>query len=123
MSLELREFPRWEAGSEKQMWFSDITTKALQQCVNLQTCIFTRDGALNSDVIRALQTGCANSLQELEINGRTSPYFDARLLLGFSKLQRISIIMPDAPLLSMLLEWVQISGHSLKHLSLICKVS
>lgn len=90
-------------------------------CVNLRACTWTRDGSLNSDILRALQT--SSSLQELEINGHDDGNYDPDLLKGFTGLNRISLIMPSAAVINRLASWIELTGDTLQTLMLICKTS
>lgn len=99
----------------------DITLNGLKNCVNLRACTWTRDGSLNSDILRALQM--SSSLQELEINGHDDGNYDPDILEGFTGLTRISLIMPSAAVISRLGSWIGLTGHTLQTLTLICKVS
>ncbi|KAJ7770320.1 hypothetical protein B0H14DRAFT_3509328 [Mycena olivaceomarginata] len=85
----------------------ELVLAALKNCVNLRTCTWTRDGALNSAVLRVLQA--SDTLAELEINGHSDGHYDASVLEGFVHLRRMSLIMPSADVLP--------------SLTLICKTS
>lgn len=98
-----------------------MTLQGLKNCVNLRACTWTRDGSLNSDILRALQT--SNSLQELEINGHDDGNYEPDILKGFTGLTRISLIMPSAAVINGLGSWLELTGKSLRNLTLICKVS
>jgi len=116
--LEIRAFPK-ALSSELDML--DIIPKGLRNCTNLRACTWTRDGSLNSDILRALQT--SGSLRELEINGHDDGNYDPDLLKGFANLTRISLIMPSGSVIAQLKSWMELTGNTLKALTLICKVN
>ncbi|KAF8152989.1 hypothetical protein B0H34DRAFT_87411 [Crassisporium funariophilum] len=117
--LEIRDFPKAFTNLEDDL-FSHVL-RGLKNCVNLRSCTWTRDGSLNSEILLALQR-CSN-LRELEVNGHNDGNYDPRLLLGFTELNRISLIMPSLPVVSQLRPWLSITGHTLRALTLICKAS
>ncbi|KAF5389672.1 hypothetical protein D9757_004129 [Collybiopsis confluens] len=118
--LELRDFPK-AISSDDGVDIPVIVIKALKHCVNLQTCIWTRDGSLNSGILEALQS--SRQLQELEVNGHDQGNYDPNFLLNFTRLRRIQLIMPSASVISTLYPWLQLTGNSLRSLTIICKSS
>ncbi|PFH50858.1 hypothetical protein AMATHDRAFT_144018 [Amanita thiersii Skay4041] len=151
--LEIREFPKILSitpDAQAQNVLHDVL-QGLKNCANLRSCTWTRDGSLTSDILQALL--CASSgtallpsntpgpssslpsvlstrprlvnhgLRELEINGRDQGLYDRTLLLGFVALQRISLIMPTALVVSLLPTWTALNHKSLRTLTLICKSS
>lgn len=92
----------------------------LKNCINLRRCAWTRDGSVNSWILKALQE-CHN-LRELEINGNHNGHYDAIILPQFQNLQKISLIMPSGPVLDVLPSWINATGSILRSLTLICKV-
>lgn len=97
-----------------------MVTIGLKNCINLHACTWTRDGSLNSEILEALQS--PQGLRELEINGRNESHYDPQLLLRFTALRKISLIMPSSSVVSLMRPWLQITGNSLRSLTIICKV-
>jgi hypothetical protein len=97
-----------------------VCRDGLKNCVNLRRCTWTRDGSVNSWILKALQE-CRN-LRELELNGNHNGHYDAILLREFDNLQKISLIMPSGPVLDMLPSWIRVTSPTLRSLTLICKV-
>lgn len=179
--LGIRDFPKSLFGtSPSYLALLHDCTVGLQNCTNLTSCTWTRDGSLTSEILNALSTchvtpvlaqdlrslspeasfdlldtgfatlslasesGTLNSdlrtakksysdskldeaitrapLKELEINGHSDGNFDPVLLLKFDKLTKISLIMPSDGVLEMLPRWAEVTGATLKNLTLICKV-
>jgi len=117
--LEIGYFPK--AFSADGLEMLDVVLKGLKNCINLRACKWTRDGSLNSDIVRALQT--SDALRELEINGRDDGNYDPDLLKEFTSLTRISLVMPSGSVISRLKPWTELTGDTLQTLKLICKVS
>ncbi len=130
-----------------QRVFDDVL-QGLKNCVNLRRCTWTRDGSLTSEILQALLCASANvepdseikdipleyfhkeeltmrlenhGLRELEVNGHDG-YYNRVLLLGFVGLERISLIMPSAPVVALLPTWASLNHKTLRKLTLICKV-
>jgi len=118
-----------------------LILQGLQNCTNLRSCTWTRDGSLTSDILLALLNPSQSStrgshllsslpssstpghqLRELEINGHHSNLYNPKLLLNFRCLERICIIMPTLEVVQILEEWVKVVQESLKSLDVICKV-
>ncbi|KAH9474448.1 hypothetical protein JR316_0012907 [Psilocybe cubensis] len=117
--LELRDFPKSTSILDDEVLRHVL--QALSNCKNLKSCTWTRDGSLNSEILSALSN--CESLQEFEFNGHSDGHYDPRLLLGFAKLTKISMIMPSASVIAQLPSWTNITGNSLRNLTLICKSS
>lgn len=98
----------------------DIVAGAVQNCVNLKVCAWTRDGSLTSDIIRSLSS--LQNLSQLEINGHDQGNYQARILLQLTRLSTITIIMPSAAVITLLPEWFEALAETLTGLTLICKV-
>ncbi|KAL1760814.1 hypothetical protein FB107DRAFT_245498 [Schizophyllum commune] len=99
----------------------DLFTRGLRNCKALRSCTWTRDGALTSGILEALQY--CPALTTLEINGRSEYNYRIELLLGFRKLEEVTIIMPDAGVVNCLKTWLVYVGATLRRLTLICKAS
>ncbi|KAF8635641.1 hypothetical protein AX15_000276 [Amanita polypyramis BW_CC] len=148
--LEIRDFAkslRLSADDRANHVFDDVLL-GLKNCVNLQCCVWTRDGSLTSEILQALLCSSANvepssgvdgvplecfcgemerlenrGLRELEINGHDEGLYDRALLLGFVGLERMSLIMPSAGVVSLLPTWTSLNYNTLRRLTLICKAS
>lgn len=96
---------------------SDVVS-AIENCINLQRCAWTRDGTLNAEVLTALSS-CPD-LRELEINGRND---HPDILLKFTKLQSMSIILPNSQVVSLLPTWIALNRDNLTSLALFSHVS
>lgn len=118
-SPEIRDFPK--AFSGEIAGLMDTVIDGLRNCVNLRACTWTRDGSLHSGILSALQS--SKELKGLEINGHSDGNYDPRLLMKFTHLNSISIIMPSASVVGQLHSWMQLTGGTLRSLTLICKVS
>ncbi|KAJ7154591.1 hypothetical protein C8R46DRAFT_1297096 [Mycena filopes] len=117
LKLEICDFPKSLAADE----LGALVVKGLRNCVSLRACTWTRDGALDSAVLTALQA--SETLLELEINGHSDGHYDAALLRGFGRLRRVSLIMPSADVVRQLQPWMAFTGAQLRSLTLICKMS
>lgn len=89
--------------------------------MNLQSCTWTRDGSLSTEVLRSLQR--LPRLVDLEINGHSQSQYKADILTRFTALRKMSLIMPSTQVLEILPEWIAATAHTLEHLTLICKAS
>lgn len=98
----------------------DWCIKGLENCVQLKSCTWTRDGSLTSAILKSL--GKCTELSDIVINGRHSGHYDPRDLIQLLHLRNISLIMPTIPVLEILPCWLQATGQSLTSLTLICKV-
>ncbi|KAJ7196070.1 hypothetical protein GGX14DRAFT_474011 [Mycena pura] len=117
LKLEIRDFPK----SVGTVDLEELVVQGLKNCTSLQSCTWTRDGSLSSEVLAVLQT--LDTLVELEINGHSDGQYDATLLSHFSHLRRISLIMPSAEVVRRLSPWMATTGATLSSLTLICKMS
>ncbi|KAJ7136668.1 hypothetical protein C8R44DRAFT_608018 [Mycena epipterygia] len=117
LRLEIRDFPKSVGAAD----LDELVVAGLKNCVRLQACTWTRDGALNSAILAVLRS--AESLAELEINGHSDGHYDASILASFPPLQRISLIMPSADVVAQLPSWMARTSPTLRSLTLICKMS
>ncbi|KAF7299495.1 F-box domain-containing protein [Mycena indigotica] len=117
-SLEIRDFPKSFVGNED---IESVVVHALRNCINLESCTWTRDGSLTSDILQVLSEG--GTLRELEINGRSDSRYDPRILTSFTILARISLIMPSRDVVALLPTWIAQTTSTLRSLTLICKMS
>ncbi|KAJ6545360.1 hypothetical protein B0H19DRAFT_955195 [Mycena capillaripes] len=117
LRLEIRDFPK-SLGTHD---LDELVLKGLKNCVSLRACTWTRDGALNSAILRVLQA--CDPLVELEVNGHSDGHYDAAILAGFARLRRVSLIMPSADVVGQLPRWMKRTGSQLRSLTLICKMS
>jgi hypothetical protein len=115
--IDIRDFPKGFTDSNE---LSDSVVKGLQNCVNLQSCSWTRDGSLTSDILRALQG--LPYLERLEINGHHQGNYNQQELANFTHLNAVTIIMPSQDVISTLPAWFMATGDTLTRLTLICKV-
>jgi hypothetical protein len=116
---EIRVFPKGLPSLEHTKLL-DLCIRGIRNCINLRSCAWTRDGSLGSTILQALQQ--CPQLKELEINGHDSGYFNPIILAQFSKLSRISLIMPSAQVVEVLPSWISTTGPTLRNLTIICKV-
>lgn len=100
-----------------------LAVKAIENCINLRSCTWTRDGSLTTQIIRRL--GNLEGLKELEINGRPGTWGEwvSHDLLLFKGLQSLTLIMPARAVTDMVPEWVAQNAETLESLAIICKVS
>jgi len=116
---EIRVFPKGLPSSEHNRLLN-LCIRGIQNCVNLRSCAWTRDGSLESPILHALQQ--CTKLKELEINGHDSGYYNPIILAQFSKLSRVSLIMPSAQVIELLPSWISTTGPTLRSLTIICQV-
>lgn len=116
--VEIRDFPK-ALSADRHSELLQVCAQGTTNCVNLRSCTWTRDGSLHSAVLESL-SGCPH-LHELEINGNDSGY-DPILLTQFSRLSKLSLIMPSAHVLDIFPAWISITGETLRSLTIICKV-
>ncbi|KAI0943506.1 hypothetical protein AcW1_002655 [Taiwanofungus camphoratus] len=116
----IRDFPKalQSADSEDARI---LCLKGIQNCINLRSCTWTRDGSLTSAILETLLL--CPQLEELEINGHHHGNYDPRILTKFTNLRRIVLIMPSGPVIDTLPVWARHTAGTLRHLSLICKSS
>ncbi|KAI0311408.1 hypothetical protein OF83DRAFT_1151190 [Amylostereum chailletii] len=119
--LEIRDFPRVLSSYEAYEDLERSCIRGIANSTNLRSCTWTRDGTLNTDILKALQT-CPN-LAELELNGNHQGNYDPRTLASFSHLEKITLIMPSSPVLNILPQWIAATGPRLRTLTLICKAT
>ncbi|KAJ8700578.1 hypothetical protein PTI98_003591 [Pleurotus ostreatus] len=117
-SLELRDFPK---GPEISVYGVAVFLRALDNCINLQRCIWTRDGSLNNEILKSLSA--LPQLRSLTINGHSARFYDARCLLNIRGLCDICVIMPSAEVVRVLVEWTELNASTLRGLEIICKTS
>ncbi|KZT34733.1 hypothetical protein SISSUDRAFT_1072038 [Sistotremastrum suecicum HHB10207 ss-3] len=118
--LEMRDFPK-ALSIEEQDRLMDLCITGLENCINLRSCTWTRDGSLTTPLLKALLS--SSTLQEFSLNGHYEGHYDPTLLLQFSRLQKLTIIMPSSDIISLLPAWLGACTETLKSLSLICKAS
>ena len=114
--IELRDFPKGLAGQD----LSEICVRAIENCVNLVACTWTRDGSLTSEILEALSI--CTQLSSLEINGHSSRDYDPALLTRFPRLSHLSIIMPSSELIAVLPACLHRNQNTLVSFNLTCKV-
>ncbi|KAI5119999.1 hypothetical protein M0805_004442 [Coniferiporia weirii] len=118
LRLELRDFPK-AISRESALELTKTCVQAIDNCVNLQSCTWTREGSLKEDILEALAR-CPH-LEVLEINGRHTHNYDPALLLEFSRLRKIAFIMPSSDVMQQLPSCVQRNRTTLQALTIICK--
>lgn len=123
MQVEVRDFPksilqRIEGRNEEIL---NVCLRGIRNCVNLQACVWTRDGTLNSAILEELSK--CPQLDSLEINGKHTYSFDPLLLLNFHQLRRLQVIMPSGEVIKVVPSLLIGSSNTLESLSLICRVS
>ena len=120
VSLAIRDFPKALQSDDYDIML-EVCLGGIMNCVNLRSCTWTRHGSLTSSILETL-VGCTR-IESLEINGEHSGYYDPRILPQFSRLRKLSLIMPSAAVTGMLLPWLQNTSETLRYLSIICKAS
>ncbi|GBE89773.1 hypothetical protein BKA93DRAFT_793618 [Sparassis latifolia] len=116
--LVICDFPKALQSADQENVL-DICLRGIINCVNLKSCTWTRDGSLTSSVLEALLF--CTQLKELEINGSHHGRYDPSILARFSRLRKITLIMPSSAVINTLPCWMRYTGDTLRHLSLICK--
>jgi hypothetical protein len=119
---ELRDFPKAIYSTAAYESLTSSCIRGLANCTNLQSCTWTRDQTLVTEILEVLTTRCP-SLKELEINGHATGSYDPQILLQFSSLTKISLIMPSLDVINCLPKWLQKTGETLTAFHVICKVS
>lgn len=119
--LELREFPRWMTESREFYALQGEVNLAISNCVNLETCVWTRDATLRTEVLEAFRD-CCPKLRDFEFNGNSGRYYDVSVLRSLSGLERISVIMPDKAVVNALWHWIPANRETLRTLSFTCQV-
>jgi hypothetical protein len=118
--IDVRDYPRSAYSVESDMLLP-TTLIALGNCINMRRFIWTRDGALNDQIIHTLIQKCPR-LRYIEINGHTTVNYDPRLLVGLANLNGISVIMPTKEMVDVLPKWIKNTAETLASLSLLCRV-
>ena len=118
-TTEIRDFPKGLDNDHLDDLF-DTCFRGITNTVNLQSCIWTRDGSLGSSILLALLKH--RSLQELEINGRHYGNYDHTILPQFTSIRRVKLIMPSPPVVEVLPTWLRSLVDPLQSLSIVCKV-
>jgi hypothetical protein len=120
---EIRDFPKsLYTVDGNTLDTTDIIVRALRHCIHLRSCTWTRDGSLNSNILQGLKEHC-QELEELEINGHNEGNYGADVLTRFEGLRKVGLIMPGAEVVRNLSPWFGGIGSTLRHLTVICKVS
>lgn len=93
--------------------------RGFTNCINLRACSWTRYGSLSSDVLLALQQ--LPHLTDLEVNGKRHFLYSPDNLAKFTRLRKLSLIMPNGPIIDLLPTWIQSVSNTLEHLTFICQ--
>jgi len=118
--LTIRDFPRALLLGERNEVLR-VCLRGIQNCINLQACAWTRDGSLSDDILQAL---CRLPLfTSLEINGNNVWRYSPKTLPKFDRLQKLSLIMPGAPVVEVLPQWLSQTGATLQRLTFLCQSS
>lgn len=100
-TAEIRDFPRSPSAAVIETVLGGISN-----CTRLESCTWTRDGTLSTEVLEALQR--LPHLEELEINGHSHGNYDSEVLVGFRELRRIKLIMPEGVVVhGVLRRWIE----------------
>lgn len=135
-STELRDFPK-AISRERSAEITKDCVKAIDNCVNLTACTWTRDGSLKDATLEALSRH--PYLHTLEINGHHNWFvnlwhmvsislpsrrnYDPELLTNFSHLRKLSIIMPSTETVQVIPACIQRNRATLEAFTVICKAS
>lgn len=117
---EIRDYPKGLSAEEGDRLTSTCLS-AISHCINLRSCVWTRDGSLTTPILKTLAT--CPQLKELTINGHSEGHYHPEVLQGLTRLKSLTIIMPSPAIFSLLPAWSEVLGQTLNHFSLICKVS
>ncbi|KAI1787138.1 hypothetical protein LXA43DRAFT_1167597 [Ganoderma leucocontextum] len=120
MRAVIRDFPK-ALQSEDHDTILEHCLAGIRNCIHLSACTWTRHGSLTSSALETLAD--FSRLQELEINGENTGYYDPRILPRFSHPRKPPLIMPSTAVIGVLLPWARNTSQSLNHLSVICKSS
>ena len=120
LATVIRDFPKALQSDDHDLILEHCLA-GIRNCHNLRACTWTRHGSLTSSVLETLADSAR--LQELEINGENTGFYDPKILPRFSHLRKLSLIMPSAAVISVLLAWTRNTSQTLNHLSVICKAS
>ncbi|QRV84884.1 hypothetical protein RhiJN_12900 [Ceratobasidium sp. AG-Ba] len=117
---DFRDYPTHLTVDEKLQLIA-LASRAINNCVNLLSCSWTRDGSLNTKIIESLAN--LEKLRALEINGRPGPWtaWVPEDLLRFRQLQSLTLIMPVQTVVEVLPEWAAQNSETLESLVVICK--
>ncbi|KAI0088861.1 hypothetical protein BDY19DRAFT_946407 [Irpex rosettiformis] len=116
--LSVKDFPRAIATTEREGIMS-LCLRGLQNCINLQAFCWTRDGSLSNSILEAL---CSlPHLRDLEINGHSDGYYDHRTLLQFTRLRKVTLILPGIKIVNLLPTWAARVSQNLRQLTLVCQ--
>ncbi|EPQ50827.1 hypothetical protein GLOTRDRAFT_49961 [Gloeophyllum trabeum ATCC 11539] len=116
----IKDFPKALSTDKLETTWSTCT-HGLKNCVNLRHCTWTRDGSLDNAIFEALLH--CHKLKELEINGHHDGQYDPEVLCRFTRLNKITLIMPSWLVIAQLPRWIRETGPALQYLSIICKAS
>ncbi|KAI0078087.1 hypothetical protein K474DRAFT_1594707 [Panus rudis PR-1116 ss-1] len=116
--LTIRDFPRAVLLGKREEIIS-LCLLGIRNCVNLRACTWTRHGSISTALLEAFQQ--LPHLTDLEINGENHWQYKADTLRHFNHLRKLSLIMPSSSVVGILHEWIPVTAHTLRHLSLICK--
>ena len=120
LATVIRDFPKALQSDDHDLILEHCLA-GIRNCHNLRACTWTRHGSLTSSVLETLADSAR--LQELEINGENTGFYDPKILPRFLHLRKLSLIMPSAAVISVLLAWTRNTSQTLNHLSVICKAS
>ncbi|KAF8580095.1 hypothetical protein K439DRAFT_1637353 [Ramaria rubella] len=120
--LELRDFPKAIYSTESYDSLTSTCLRGLANCINLQSCTWTRDRTLSSEILDVLSSKCP-ALKQLEINGHATGTYNPNRLLHFSSLTKISLIMPSSEVIDILPIWLQITRETLNAFHVLCKAT
>lgn len=118
--IAIRDFPRAIHASERDTILA-VCLRGLQNCINLSSFLWTRDGSLSTPILDTLHQ--LPTLTELEINGHSNGYYDPTVLLSFTRLRKITLILPGSRIMDLLPTWAAQVADTLRHLTLIWEVS
>ncbi|KZT64234.1 hypothetical protein DAEQUDRAFT_732903 [Daedalea quercina L-15889] len=116
--LEIRDFPKSFYVAENEATLQ-LCLLGIKNCANLRSCTWTRDGSLTTEILEALVS--VAHLEELEINGNHENHYDPWVLRKFTRLRRISLIMPRHAVIDVLPTWTGATRNTLRHLTILCK--
>ena len=118
--VAIRDFPKAIATAELEQILS-LCLHGLRNCINLRAFHWTRDGSLSTSILQTLNS--LPSLCELEINGHSDGYYDPTTLLQFTRLRKITLILPGSKIVNLLPAWTACMAGTLRHLTLIFEAS
>ncbi|KAI0341442.1 hypothetical protein BDW22DRAFT_1408085 [Trametopsis cervina] len=114
--IAVRDFPKAVAPAERDNIMA-ICLRGLQNCTNLTTFLWTRDGSLSTSILDVLSP--LPHLAELEINGHSDGHYDPAVLLQLNRLRKITLILPGSGIMDILPVWAARTAGTLRHLTLI----